>query len=156
MKIIKILIFIFLFGCLGYFREYFFVNLNNIMYQKYYGHTDLPMSSLLSFFKLFSYNTLYFSKYFLTLLWIGLFYVVNFFCLKKMSEDKILLKILTYTYILLLILAAVSMMYGYFINKRFQDDEYTISRWLLGIAQSPIICLILMASEKLNTKPNKP
>lgn len=156
MKIIKILIFIFLFGCLGYFREYFFVNLNNIMYQKYYGHTDLPMSSLLSFFKLFSYNTLYFSKYFLTLLWIGLFYVVNLFCLKKMSEQKILLKILTYTYILLLILAAVSMMYGYFINKRFQDDEYTISRWLLGIAQSPIICLILMASEKLNTKPNKP
>lgn len=156
MKIIKFLIFISLFGYLGYFREYFFVNLNNIMYQKYYGHTDLPISSLLSFFKLFSYNTLYFSKYFLTLFWIGLFYALNFFCLKKMSEQKILLKILTYSYILLLILAAVSMMYGYFINKRFQDDEYTISRWLLGIAQSPIICLILMASEKLNIKPNKP
>ena len=155
MKIIKILIFIILFGCLGYFREYFFVNLNNIMYQKYYGHTELPLSSLLSFCKMFSYKTLYFSKYFLTLFWVGLFYTLNFLCLKKISEQKILLKILTYSYILLLILAAVSMIYGYFINKRFQDDEYTISRWLLGIAQSPIICLILLASEKLNIKSNK-
>jgi hypothetical protein len=108
----------------------------------------------MTFFKLFSYKTLYFSKYFLTLFWVGLFYALNFLCLKKISGQKILLKILTYSYILLLILGAVSMIYGYFINKRFQDDEYTISRWLLGIAQSPIICLILLASEKLNTKPN--
>lgn len=155
MKIYKLIIFTILFGCLGYFREYFFVNLNNVMYQKYYGHTDLPMSSVMTFFKLFSYKTLYFSKYLLTLFWVGLFYALNLLCLKKISEQKILLKILTYSYILLLILAAVSMIYGYFINKRFQDDEYTISRWLLGIAQSPIICLILLASEKLNTKPNK-
>jgi hypothetical protein len=49
-------------------------------------------------------------------------------------------------------LAALSMIYGYFVNGRLQDDEYTLSRWLMGIAQSPIICLILLASEKLYQK----
>ena len=49
-------------------------------------------------------------------------------------------------------LAGLSMIYGYFINGRLQDDEYTVSRWLMGIAQSPIICLILIASEKLYNK----
>ncbi|MDP3146184.1 MAG: hypothetical protein Q8N66_12305 [Bacteroidota bacterium] len=47
------------------------------------------------------------------------------------------------------------MIYGYFVNGRLQDDEYTVSRWLLGIAQSPIICLILIASEKLYPKSIK-
>ncbi|MBA2611526.1 MAG: hypothetical protein H0U95_06120 [Bacteroidetes bacterium] len=155
MKIKKILFFLLLFGCIGYFREFFFVNLNNIMFQKYYNHTDLPIPSVMSVFNSFSYQTLYYSKYFLSLLWIVLFFFANYMALKHLTEKKILLKILTYSYLLLLSLAAVAMIYGYFINGHLQDDEYTVSRWLLGIAQSPIICLILIASEKLNTKPTQ-
>ncbi|MBL7918146.1 MAG: hypothetical protein JNM96_07090 [Bacteroidia bacterium] len=41
------------------------------------------------------------------------------------------------------------MLYGYFVNNRLQDDEYTLSRWLVGIAQSPLIIIILVASYKL-------
>jgi len=50
------------------------------------------------------------------------------------------------------------MLYGYFINNRLQDSEYTLSRWLLGIAQSPIVFIILFAANKLNntlTKTNE-
>ncbi|MBL7912865.1 MAG: hypothetical protein JNJ41_17510 [Bacteroidia bacterium] len=72
--------------------------------------------------------------------------------LKHLTEKKILLKFLVYSYLILLSLAAIAMTYGYFINGHLQDDEYTLSRWLLGIAQSPIICLILIASEKLYPK----
>ncbi|MDP1801668.1 MAG: hypothetical protein Q8L81_09965 [Bacteroidota bacterium] len=152
MKIKKIIFFLIIFGCLGYFREFFFVNLNNIMFQKYYNHTDLPIPSVMLFFNSFSYKTLYYSKYFLSLLWIGLFFIANYMALKHLTEKKILLKFLAYSYLILLSLAAIAMVYGYFINGRLQDDEYTFSRWLLGIAQSPIICLILIASEKLYTK----
>lgn len=152
MKIKKIIFFLLVFGCLGYFREFFFVNLNNIMFQKYYNHTDLPIPSVMSVFTSFSYKTLYYSKYFLSLLWIAIFFFANYMALKQLSENKILLKFLVYSYLILLSLAAIAMIYGYFINGRLQDDEYTLSRWLLGIAQSPIICLILIASEKLYTK----
>lgn len=148
----KIIFFLLVFGCLGYFREFFFVNLNNIMFQKYYNHTDLPIPSVMTFFNSFSYKTLYYSKYFLSLLWVTLFFLANYMALKHLTEKKILLKFLVYSYLILLSLAAVAMIYGYFINGRLQDDEYTLSRWLLGIAQSPIICLILIASEKLYPK----
>jgi len=152
MKIKKIIFFLLIFGSLGYFREFFFVNLNNIMFQKYYNHTDLPIPSVMSFFNSFSYQTLYYSKYFLSLFWISLFFFANYMALKHLTEKKILLKFLAYSYLILLSLAAIAMIYGYFINGHLQDDEYTLSRWLLGIAQSPIICLILIASEKLYPK----
>jgi hypothetical protein len=122
------------------------------MFRKYYNHTDLPIPSVMLVFDSFSYKTLYFSKYVYTAVWVAVFFVANYIAIKKLSEQKILLKFLIYSYLILLSLAAIAMLYGYFINERLQDDEYTISRWLLGIAQSPIICLILIASEKLYPK----
>ena len=152
MKTLKFLRFFALFGLLGYLREFFFVNLNNIMFQKYYNHTDLPIPDIMQVFNSFSYKTLYFSKYIYTLVWIVVFFIANYFAIKKLCTTKILLRFLVYSYLILLSLAAIAMAYGYFINGLLQDDEYTISRWLLGIAQSPIICLILIASEKLYPK----
>ncbi len=152
MKTNKLILFLILFGCLGYFREFFFVNLNNIMFQKYYNHTDLPIPSVMHVFESFSYKTLYFSKYIYTAVWVAIFFLANYMAIKTLCTQKILLKFLIYSYLILLSLAAIAMLYGYFINGRLQDDEYTLSRWLLGIAQSPIICLILIASEKLYPK----
>lgn len=152
MKIKPILLFLALFGCLGYCREFFFVNLNNIMFEKYYQHTSLPIPKIMSIFNSLSYETLYYSKYFYTLIYITLFYALSFFAIKKISNEKKLLKFLTISYMILLILAALIMTYGLIINGRLQDDEYSISRWLLGITQSPIICFILIASEKLYKK----
>lgn len=156
MKVRYIILFLLLFGFLGYCREFFFVNLNNIMYRKYYGHTDIPVPSVMGLFDTFSYQTLYYSKYIYTLIWTLLFFCLNYLALKNLGSGKNLVRFLIYSYILLLFLAAVSMTYGYFINGRLQDDEYTLSRWLMGIAQSPLICLILLASEKLYNKSFHP
>lgn len=153
MKIKWILIFLFLFGILGYFREFFFVHLNNIMYIKYYGHpTGLSVPSVIQPFNSFSYHTLYYSKYFFTILSVILFFLTAYLAIIKLTANRILLRFLIYSYCLLLVLASISMAYGLVFNQRLQDDEYTLSRWLLGIAQSPIICLILLASENLYNK----
>jgi uncharacterized membrane protein YwzB len=95
---------------------------------------------------------IYYSKYLFTLVWIIVFFAISYWALKKMNVAKNILKILTYSYLLLLILAGISMVLGYLINSTLKNDEYTLSRWLLGVAQSPIICLILLASNKLNSK----
>ncbi len=152
MKIRWLLCFLFLFWLLGYIREFFFVNLNNIMYEKYYGHTTLPVPLSMRFFTRFSYEVLYYSKYAYTLLSVLLFFGLSYAAVKQLSAQKKLSRFLIYSYLILLFLAGVSMVYGYFINNRLQDDEYTLSRWLLGIMQSPILCLILLASEKLYNK----
>lgn len=147
------LLFICLFACLGYFREYFFVHINNILYRKYYNReTDLVVPDIMLLFTRFSYDSLYYSKYVYTLIWMFLFFAANYLVLKKLTTTSYFIKLLFYAYALMLVLASISMAYGYFVNDRLQDDEYTLSRWLLGIAQSPIICLILLASEKLYNK----
>jgi len=145
-----LLIFFLLFAVVGYFRESFFVNLNNIIYMKYYNRTStLPVPGIMKVFERFSYDQLYYMKYPFTLLWTGAFFACNYFALKKLTSNRLLLKILIISYVLMLSMALLSMAYGYFVQNRLQDDEYTLSRWLLGIAQSPLVCLILLASEKL-------
>ena len=147
---IKVFLFLLLFGVLGYFREFFFVQINNILYQKYYGtETTLPVASVMKVFQFFSYSNLYYSKYLFTIFWAVLFYFFNLLAIKTLSKNIALIKFLNYGYLILFILAAISMAYGILINNHMEDSEYTLSRWLLGIAQSPIICLILLASEKL-------
>lgn len=126
------------------------------MYIKYYHQpTDAPLDNIAGMFNNSSYQTMYYLKYPLTLLSVALFYGLNILAVKYAGSEKKLLKWVTYTYALLLSLAAVSMLYGYFIHLRLQDDEYTLSRWLLGIAQSPLIALIILASGQLFDQEKK-
>ncbi|MCC6372122.1 MAG: hypothetical protein IT236_14050 [Bacteroidia bacterium] len=153
---IKLVIAFFIgFAVLGYLREFFFVHLNIIMYSKYYQKPPiLPIPASMSLFNAFSYEFLYYAKYVFTLLFAVAFLALNYFAIKKLTTNQQLLKILIYIYVIMGTLALLSMLYGYFVNDRLQDDEYTLSRWLMGVAQSPIICLILLASEKLYPKTN--
>lgn len=156
MKPRLLVIFFILFAVMGYMRERFFEYMNILMAGKYRGtdeftplHLKLPW--LMSPLDNFDYATLYYSKYLFTFLWCLVFYLISLFAIKLMADKK-LIKILTYSYLLLLFLAGISMTLGYIANKSLLNDEYTLSRWLLGIAQSPIICFILLAASKLYNK----
>ncbi|MBX3165641.1 MAG: hypothetical protein KF900_14285 [Bacteroidetes bacterium] len=152
-KIWQMVLFVFAFAVLGYCREFFFVHLNVILFEKYYNRiSDAPFPEIMNVFRRFSYETLYYSKYVFTVVWVSIFFLVNFFALKKLSASPRLTKFLVYAYAAMFALAASSFVYGYFFNNGIIDDEYTLSRWLMGIAQSPVICLLLLASEKLYNK----
>lgn len=153
---LKLLLLFFLFGITGYFREFFFVQLNVILYQKYYNQTNeaISLAAFMKYFNQFSYSTLYYSKYFFTIVSTLIFYGLNYMALSYLNYKKNI-KFLNFCYLLLLTLASASMLYGYLINNRLQDDEYTLSRWLLGIAQSPIVFIILVAANELNDTLNK-
>ncbi len=66
--------------------------------------------------------------------------------------DKKITKWVIYIYALLLALACISMLYNYFISNQLDGDEYTFSRWLMGIAQSPLVAFFIIASNKLFQK----
>ena len=57
-----------------------------------------------------------------------------------------------YIYVLLLVLSGISMAYNYLINNQLAGDEYTFSRWLMGIAESPLVAFFMIASSKLYNK----
>jgi len=143
-----------LFAVLGYCREFFFVQLNIIMYSKYYGNLPpVPTPAVMRVFEAWQYNTLYYSKYLFTILSTAIYYGVNRFTLKKVAATSMpLVRVLNIAYLLVIFISGVSMLYAYFVTGHLNRDEYTLSRWLMGIAQSPLICLILLASEKLYTK----
>lgn len=143
-----------LFIGLGLFREYFFIHINNIMTLKYYGTTSLPVPGHFSWYAGLAYETMYYLKYIFTGIFFLIFYLLAYFCLRSLTENKILLKWLSLTYAVLLILCIISMAWAYFVRMKLQDDEYTFSRWLMGIAQSPLIALFFIASSRLNNKLN--
>ena len=88
----------------------------------------------------------------MTILFVLLFFSMNLMAIKKIGNIQSNTKFVIYSYVAMFVISALSMAYGYLISKNLADDEYTLSRWLLGVAQSPIICLFLLASEKLISK----
>lgn len=148
----KYILFISIFAALGFSREFLFVNLNNRLYSLFYHHNDYILPKSLSFFNQFDYNTLYFIKYPLTVLYFLAYFFTSYFTIKQLSGHKKITQSVIYIYLILLALASISMLYNYFVNQKFDGDEYTFSRWLMGIAQSPLVAFFILASSKLYDK----
>jgi hypothetical protein len=144
------LLFFTLFALLGFAREFFFVNINNILMILYYKRPSImPVPEIMQGFLNYNYSSLYYSKYIFTLVSAALYFLLSYWAIKKLTGKVFFTKMLSYSYLLFLGLSALSMLYAYFIKQNLNDEEYTLSRWLMGVLQSPIICLILVASEQL-------
>lgn len=148
----KYILFISIFAALGFSREFVFVNLNNRLYSLFYQHNDYILPNSLSFFNQFDYDTLYYIKYPLTVLYFLAYFFTSYFTIKQLSSHKKIAQSVIYIYLILLALASISMLYNYFVNEKFDGDEYTFSRWLMGIAQSPLVAFFMLASSKLYNK----
>lgn len=148
----KYLLFISIFAFLGFTREFVFVNLNSRLYSLFYNHNDYLLPNSLSYFNQFDYNTLYYIKYPLTVLYFLAYFFTSYFTIKQFCQNKKITLWVIYIYVLLLVLASISMTYNYFINEQLGGDEYTFSRWLMGIAQSPLVAFFILASSKLYDK----
>lgn len=115
----------------------------------YQREGELPVPLLMQWALHFSYEQLYYSKYFFTLLCTLFYYLLSLWALHKLGLGRFFAKVLSGSYVLFLLLSAVSMLYAWFVKERLNEEEYTLSRWLMGVLQSPVICLILLASERL-------
>ncbi len=151
----KYIIFILVFAFLGFTREFLFVNINNQLYKLYYGHSNLPLPGSLHFIANLSYSTLYYSKFTLTVLFYTAYFFVSFWTVRQITANKKFTLYIIYIYALLLILAGLTMVYNYTVNKQLDGDEYIFSRWLLGIAQSPLVAFFIIASAALYKKGQK-
>jgi hypothetical protein len=106
----------------------------------------------LNFITHFDYTTLYYLKFPFTITYFVAYLLCSFFAVKIISNDKKNAKWIIYIYTILLVLSIISMAYNYIINNQLNGDEYTFSRWLMGIAQSPLVAFFIIASSKLYNK----
>lgn len=152
---IKYFFFICLFAILGFSREFFFVNVNKQLYKLYYHDSDVIIPDSLNFITQFEYTTLYYLKFPFTIIYFLAFFFTSYFAVKLICNDKKNAKWIIYIYAILLVLSGISMTYNYLINNQFNGDEYTFSRWLMGIAQSPLVAFFIIASSTLYNKFQK-
>ncbi len=152
MKIaLKYILFIGIFAVLGFSREFLFVNMNNQLYSLYYHH-EFILPECLFFLNDFDYATLYFMKFPITFLYFLAYLFTSFFAVKFICIHKKNARWVFYIYAILLVLSGISMLYNYLINHQLGGDQYTFSRWLMGIAQSPLVAFFIIASGKLYNK----
>ncbi len=144
--------YILIFAILGFSREFLFVNMNNQLYKLYYGNSKVPLPKSIRFIESFDYTTLYYIKYPLTVFYYLAYFFTTYFAVKMICGDKKFTKWIIYIYALLLILSCISMTYNYLVNNQLNGDEYTFSRWLMGIAQSPLVAFFAIASSTLYKK----
>ena len=148
----KYLLFFILFALLGFSREFIFVNLNDRLYTMYYGHEESLLPNGLQFIKNYSYNTIYYSKYVLTILYFLAYGLASYMAINIICSDKPFAKWVIYLYLFIVVISGITMLYNYFINEQLDGDNYLFSRWLMGIAQSPLIVFFMIASHLLYKK----
>lgn len=149
---LKYILFIILFAILGFSREFLFVNTNNQLFKLYYHDEDIKIPTSLDFITHFQYSTLYYLKYVFTIIYFLAYLLTSYFAVKLICQNKKNAQWIIYIYSILLVLSGISMTYNYFINNQLNGDEYTFSRWLMGIAQSPLVAFFTIASSKLYNK----
>ncbi|MBI3519752.1 MAG: hypothetical protein HY062_10400 [Bacteroidetes bacterium] len=149
---IKYLLFIGIFAILGFSREFLFVNVNSQLYSLYYHHSKFILPDSLFFLKGLDYTSLYFLKFPFTTVYFLAYFFTSFYAVKFICAHKKNAWWVFYIYAILLVLSGISMSYNYFLNNQLGGNEYTFSRWLMGIAQSPIVTFFTIASSKLYNK----
>lgn len=128
------------------------MNINNQLYNLYYNNFDYKLPESISFITHFNYATLYYAKYPLTIAYFMAYLITSFYAIKTICVNKKNAFWIVYIYAILLVLSGISMSYNYIINNQLNGDEYTFSRWLMGIAQSPLVTFFTIASSTLYNK----
>jgi len=126
---------------LGFLREFIFVNTNSILYSKYYNE-DFPLHPFFNFFRDKSYNFIYISKWFLTFLFILMYFYAQVLTAKFLLKENILRNWFFFFYLFLVILSVITFGLGWLAGNLNQG--YTFSRLFLGILQSPLPIMFLL------------
>ena len=104
---VKIFFFVLILLILGFFRETLFVSINSALYDKFYSENNHHIVWFLSFLNLFSYQAIYVAKWFITPLFVFLYWVIQKRFLFFLFNEKMITRWLTILYLSLFLLAGV-------------------------------------------------
>ena len=138
---------------LGYYRDFVFVTINFILQARdYRAEYTLPPS--LNFLDQFSYNVLMNFKWLLTVLFSMAYLLVALITLRILFNKRKYTRILVGVYAAVMLLSGLFMLVGYVFGD-LSARMYEFARYLMGMAQSPVILMILIPAFKLSDQePN--
>lgn len=154
MKSLKKTIKIVLVSCfiiiMGYSRDFVFKNMNALI-QSHELNLSFSMPSPLSFFDGFEYSSLIKIKWVLTVVFTVIYLLISLIAIKVFFRNKKFIRITVGVYIALTLVSAIFMTTGYFFHG-ISNNMYSISRYLMGMAQSPLVLMILIPAFKISER----
>lgn len=137
----------------GYYRDFVFVSINAYLKALEYD-VDAPLPSILSFMKNPDYSEVSALKWVLTLLFTLIYLGISLLGLKLIFNNRNYYYITIGLYVAITVVAGTFMVIG-FVIKSAAPSLYEFSRYMMGIAQSPLILMILIPAFKLSKKEAK-
>lgn len=126
----------------GFFREFLFVNINQRIWELYQHQQTTQIYPSLHFLTNFSGNTLYYSKWPLTLLFTAIFAAFACAIVHLLFHERKYLRwtVLAYAAVFFtgLLFAGIGALSGHF------SDLYTVARFLADIVEKPVMIIILI------------
>jgi hypothetical protein len=113
----------------------------------YYHDTDSHLAHSLKFLERFSYYSLYYIKWILTLFFSLLFMGLSLLIIRVFYGSVNYTRWTLFAYAALFILAALFFCGGYLINH--WERGYIFARFLMGIAQGPIPLMVLLTGFRI-------
>ncbi len=134
----------------GYLRDTVFKTINALL-RAWDLDQDYFLPPFLSFLENYQYETLENLKWLLTLIFSLLYLILTIFSIKLFLKSSKYIKIAIFTYLGIIVISGVFILIGLCFNSIAQK-MYEFARYLMGMAQSPIILMILIPAFKLLEK----
>lgn len=133
-----------LFILTGFFREFVFLNVNEQMRVTYYNSPDPHVAPSMQWLGAFSYTTLYYMKWILTLGFTVIFALFAAFIVQTIFRDKRLVRISLVAYFVVFFTSFLFFLSGALSGN--PETTYAIARFLAGIIESPAMLIILVGA----------
>lgn len=133
-----------LFVLTGFFREFVFLNWNEQIRVTYYNSPDPHVAPSMQWLGSFSYGTLYWLKWPLTLFFSVTFASLALLAVHLSFADRKYNRITLIAYTAIFLTSFLFFGIGWLFGAR--DATYEIARFLAGLIETPAMLIILMAS----------
>ena len=150
LKAASFLLIIFL---LGYFREFTFLNVNYQLWYFRHPEEGYFVHSFYHFLHQFSSPTLYKVKWILTIFFAFLFCGVTYIAIYSIFKQHKKALFALYSLIALFLVSGTCWIIGYITGNH--EQGYKLSRVFMGLAQSPIVLMILIPAFHLEISNTK-
>ncbi len=134
----------------GYYRDFIFKNINALL-QAWDYDMVYNMPSSLHFLEKFEDDGLTNIKWLLTLLFSIIYMVIAIITVQLLFKNKRYVYLTIVVYVGLIAISGLFIGTG-FILKNTSETMYAFARYLMGMAQSPLVLMILVPAFKLTEK----
>lgn len=133
-----------LFVLTGFFREFVFLNWNEQIRVSYYHSPDPHVAPVMQWLGSFSYETLYWLKWPLTLFFSALFTLYSVIIVHLIFSNRQYNRITVWSYAL--VFAASFLFFGIGWALGARESTYDIARFLAGLIETPGMLIILVGA----------